>query len=114
MKGLPPAVSEFFEEERKKQETHNKVAVIHGNLRDTKQTMHKLLAGVVERAEVLDDTEERANELVASSEDFYHLTMPSWKKYLYSWKPPAWWYTRANLCIAAFIVASLILFYSLI
>lgn len=114
MEGLPPAVSDFFEKERKKQVTHNTVAVIHGNLRDTKQTMHKLLVGVVERADALNDTEERANELVSSSEDFYYMTMPGWKKYLYSWKPPAWWYTPVNLCIAAFIIASIILYYSLI
>jgi hypothetical protein len=114
MDKLPPAVNEFFEQERKKQATHNTVAIIHGNLRDTKQTMHKLLVGVVERAEVLDDTEERANELVSSSEYFYHMTMPGWKKYLYSWRPPAWWFSRMNLCVAAFIIALVILFYSLI
>jgi hypothetical protein len=92
---FPPYVTRYFEEQRKEQQQWTQIAQINHNLKGVQTSLKKsLLDGVTERADQIEECEDRVNALVSVSRDFHYQTLPKWKQYLYSigrWRPPRWW-----------------------
>lgn len=94
-KTLPPAVQEYFEQEKRAQHSHVQVAQAKRNVRQTLDTFaFNVLPQLGERGQQLDVVVHQADELEESSSDFLYATQPSWRQWLRTWKPPLWWWPR--------------------
>jgi hypothetical protein len=70
------------------------IKVIQENLGETHAILKSATNRLLERGNTVDQTEDQADALLDSSEEFWHGTLPGWKRYIYSWKPPHWWWWR--------------------
>jgi len=95
---LPPEVSAYFEEQRNHQKKLEKTSLIQAELRDTTTLVHGMFERLRDRGVTMNDATEQTQDLLESSEEFYRETRPNWKRYLYSWIPPAWWFEEICCC----------------
>lgn len=72
----------------------NTIRQIQGNLDTTRETLLHIFEQVSERGTHVERLEDQAEDLVATSDVFYDSTLPGWKRYLRTWRPPMWWWQR--------------------
>lgn len=91
---IPPEVERFFAQERAKQ-TH--IANTQKNLKNTTLLMHNIIEKTNQRGNNIEECELQSEDLVESSEVFYLANLPSWKRWVYTWRAP-WWVPSCCTC----------------
>lgn len=90
---MPPAVQEYFEQEKRAQESHVKVAQVKRNVRDTlDKVQNDIFPKMLDRGHQLHVSVDMADDLEESSTLFLHQTQPHWRQWIRQWKPPIWWW----------------------
>lgn len=99
---LPPEVERFFAQQQEEQQKLNKTAHVKKNLRETQETMKHVMEKVMARNITLQMTEEDANALVDSSNEFLREARGMNWSCIWSWVP-AWWcnFSAASAASAA-------------
>lgn len=91
---MPLDTIKYLQMEEHKQEQHVKVAKATRNVKETVISMHSVMDKIADRGHQLQMVEDQVDDLMEQSQDFYHATLPGWKRYALSWVPPKWWFPR--------------------
>ena len=112
---IPPHVEAFFEEQQQHQARLNKVALINGTLRETREVMVRNMAALGERGQDLEACVEQSEDLLDSSFAFRWGVMSRWQRLCYQlrhclcWRwcccCPLWWW---DACCPVFISSRLV------
>ena len=95
-----PALGQFFEKEREKQQFLVKTSLIQKDVEDTRDKMAENITLVVDRGETLDDLEDKAVKMEEESRQFYLATLSWYQRWWYWLKRcdkrccmcvPGWW-----------------------
>ena len=72
---------------------------VQQNLLETLNVVEtRLLTSVKERGTAITQAAVQMDSLHETSEEFYNETLPGWKRYIRTWKPPSWWFAKCKCC----------------
>ncbi len=91
---MPLDTIKYLQMEERKQQQHVKVATATRNVKETVINMHSVMDKMADRGQQLEMVEDQVDDLMEQSQEFYHATLPGWKRYALSWVPPSWWFPR--------------------
>ncbi len=94
---IPPIVAEYFDAQRREQQSFVQLACIKSTLNDVTVSFTDTMKQAGMRGTQVDEIVSQSDELLDSSEEFHNMTMPAWRRFIRSWIPPSWWWEQCGL-----------------